>query len=158
MLFCMDFYRRSLIPGPAPDARETVQVNVAGARFKVRAMRSIKPTDRVPLVFMSHAGRNYFQFRINDQVASLEYALEGKETIALKQLDVSHCTDPISYGRALIERVLDHAHRSGFLIIPQSRAVQGFIQEKCEYRKLIAPVFGMTFTAALTDTINGVTN
>lgn len=93
--------------------------------------------NRLPLVFKSDAGKNYFQFHLNGQLASLEYYMEGKEVMNLVRLEVSKYLHPKDVSNALIERVLEYAYRADFKIVSLCPEVNKYIQKHARYHNLL---------------------
>lgn len=94
--------------------------------------------NRLPLVFMTDSGKNYFQFHINGQLASLEYYMVGELQIDLKRLEICRYLNQADVGNALIERVLEFAQRSDLKVIPTSPEVKAFLKYRPTYQKLVA--------------------
>jgi len=94
--------------------------------------------NRLPLVFKSNEGKNYFQFHINGQLASLEYDMVKDHCINLKRLEISKYLNRIEVGNALIERVMEYSLRGDFKIIPDNPQIIKFLKKRPEYQKLIA--------------------
>lgn len=101
-------------------------------------MYSESNIDRLPLVFRSNEGKNYFQFHLNGQLASLEYRMAGKGRMTLVRLEVSKYLDQPAVGNALIERVLKYAHRANFKIEGICPRVSSYLQLNPKYQKLLA--------------------
>ncbi|MFT0716569.1 GNAT family N-acetyltransferase [Flagellimonas lutimaris] len=93
--------------------------------------------NRLPMVFKSCDGKNYFQFHINGQLASLEYEMVKNTFINLTGLEMSKYLDRPEVGNALIERVMEYALRGDFKIIPSIPEVTHFLNKRPEYRRLI---------------------
>lgn len=94
----------------------------------------------VPLIFKNDGDRNFFQFIINSQLASIEYKLIGKDRILLLNVYVSKCLSMDEVGNALIERVLDHIHRTGLKIIPFSPIIKTYIHRNKQHQKLVVTI------------------
>ncbi|WP_293295646.1 N-acetyltransferase [Allomuricauda sp.] len=94
--------------------------------------------NRLPLVFKSNDGKNYFQFHIRGQLASLEYDMIGEQEINLKKLEISKHLNRPEVGNALIERVLEYSLRADYTVVPTNPEVVKFIQKRPEYKKLLS--------------------
>ena len=102
--------------------------------------------NRLPLVFKSLEGKNYFQFHINGQLASLEYDLVKDHCLRLKFLEIGKYLNRSEVRNALIARVMEYSTRGGFKIITSNLEVLAFLEKHPEYEKLIAtdvaPIMG----------------
>lgn len=94
--------------------------------------------NRLPLVFKADAGKNYFQFHINGQLASLEYYMKQKGRIVLERLEISQYLNKVEVGNALIERVLEYVYQADFKIVAIDPEVKKYLQKNSQYQKLVA--------------------
>jgi len=94
--------------------------------------------NRLPLVFKTNCGKNYFEFHINGQLASLQYTMVGDQHIELLALEIDKYLNRTEVGNALMERVMEYAERADFKVIDTSLEVQSFLKKRPEYQKLVA--------------------
>ena len=94
--------------------------------------------NRLPLVFKTDAGKNYFQFHLNGQLASLEYYMKEKSKIVLTRLEISKYLNQVEVGSALIERVLEYVYQADFKVVPMDLEVKKYLQKNSRYQKLVA--------------------
>ncbi len=92
----------------------------------------------VPLIFRNEGDRHFFQFVINSQLASIEYKMIGEDRMLLYKMHLSKCLKMDEVGTALIERVLDHVHRTDLQIIPLCPIIRKYIYRNKRYQKLVA--------------------
>lgn len=110
--------------------------------------------NRMPLIFKSDEGRNYFQFHINGQMASLEYQMIGDHWIDLKRLEISKYLDKEEVGNALLDRVFEYAHRAEYKIVANCNEVQVFLLKNSRYQKIVVTNAQPTWSRIATNTID----
>lgn len=91
----------------------------------------------VPLIFKNDDNRLFFEFLINSQSASIEYRFDSERKIVLMKTQISKYLRVEDVGHALIERVMDHAQRMDYKIVPQCPLVMKFLKKNKRYLKLV---------------------
>lgn len=104
---------------------------------KLNIMDTHSHINRLPLVFRRERGKNFFQFHINGELASLEYRMEGSDSIVLGNLEISKHLNGPEVKNILIERVMEHVHRAEYKIIGVSPEIRVFLEKRPHYKNLV---------------------
>ncbi|WP_228237810.1 N-acetyltransferase [Allomuricauda sp. M10] len=94
--------------------------------------------NRIPLVFKTDEGRNYLEFHVNGLLASMEYQIKGHQISDFKKLKIDKKLDKEAVGNALMERIMDYTHRSGYAVIATCPELRKFIKKRPRYQRLVA--------------------
>jgi predicted GNAT family acetyltransferase len=93
--------------------------------------------NRLPLVFRRDQGKSFFQFHINGELASLEYTMEGSDSIVLGNLEISKYLNGPEVKNALIERVMEYIQRAEYIIVRSSPEIRAFLKKRPCYQNLV---------------------